>query len=277
MSTRKHKALFILALLVMGGGGFLFTLNPISDRGLPAVPRECFDKASEYEQWLCLEPYLKTLVSKGSVRYAMDEVQRLQDEGSVNNCHFLIHVVGEANLEKHNFNPGKAFATCELGCAEGCFHGVMARYIDEKADPHTVASEVKSMCDTVSMGVREPGKAELRDAAGECAHGIGHGLAAHGFFSIPEATKLCQSFDNKYREGRCRQGIMMEHVTEHVTELLGLEEDELPKILSQICEPFREFSGEQKNWYQKCWDQALQWSPNSGDRQEQQPPRLHDP
>jgi len=245
-------------------------LDFTGDESIPVLPQECFASENEYEQWLCLEPYFKALVRKTSARYAISELKGLsynplfpleaeQNRAIVDNCHFLAHYIGEAVLEKYDFDVGKAFTSCEFGCSEGCFHGVMAGHIRREADPNVVLSEIGILCDTVP--VRMPNVPGTRvedeeDFKAQCAHGIGHGLAAHGFMSIPEASEACQRLNNEYYERKCEDGVMMEHVERYLT----LEESKLKEILPEICAPFKDLSGGVENKYKKCQEKALYWS-----------------
>jgi len=91
------------------------------------------------------------LSQKVSPGYAMVEVKIFKDRKIIDDCHLNAHFIGEAGLEKHNFDAGQAFAMCEFGCVEGCFHGVMEGYIRNEADPYAVLSQMGSVCDTVPV------------------------------------------------------------------------------------------------------------------------------
>ena len=218
---------FVILVTVIGEGSFVF-LDFISNR-LPSPPKECFDKAKEYDKWICFEPYLRELVDKVSPGYAMVEVKIFKDRKIIDDCHLNAHFIGEAGLEKYDFDVGKAFASCEFGCTEGCFHGVMERYVRYEADPYSVTSKVKSMCDSVSS----PNSRKEGLLKSQCSHGIGHGLSAHNFLPVDEALAACRGIDY---EPRCRGGVIMEHVEQY----LSLEEDKLKEILPEICKPFLE-------------------------------------
>ena len=218
----------VLSIVIIGEGSLLVT-DYLAKR-LPKVPKECFTQESEYDKWICFEPYFRKLVNKVSVGYAMTEAKVFKGKKVIDDCHLNAHYIGEASLEKHNFNPGKAFAACEFGCTEGCFHGVMERYVRYKADPYTVTSEVKSMCDTVSS----PNSQIEALLKSQCAHGIGHGLVAHNFLPPAEAIDVCRRID--YYEERCAGGVIMEYVEQY----LSLGENEFKEILPEICEPFNQ-------------------------------------
>jgi len=223
----KAKIILVIALfaMVIGEGSLLFA--DYMAKRLPNAPKECFDKANEYDKWICFRPYFDELVDKVSPEYAMREAKILKDKEIIDDCHLNAHFIGEAALEKYNFDVGQAFASGAFGCIEGYFHGVMERYVRYEADPYSVVSKVKNMCDTVSSS--NPQKEDLLKS--QCAHGIGHGLVAHNFLPVADAIVACRGIDY---ERRCRGGVAMEHVEQY----LSLEENNLKEILPKICEPF---------------------------------------
>jgi len=259
ISKNLLKAMLLFASLGTAGGILVLFLDFTDSKRTPVILQECFIKANEYEQWLCLEPYFKDLASKVSVNYAMSELQSLRDQELVDNCHFIAHYIGEANLEEQNFNVGKAFATCEFGCAEGCFHGVMEGYIRRESDPYAVLSKLGMLCDTIPVklpsvpGTRIEDEEDLRI---QCAHGVGHGLAAHGFLPVLDASEACQGFNNEDYKIKCENGVIMEHVEQY----LILKEDKLKEFLPKICAPFKDLKREGADMFEKCQSRALKWS-----------------
>jgi hypothetical protein len=223
----KFKIILVITLLaiVIGEGSLLFA--DYMAKRLPNAPKECFAKESEYDKWICFRPYFDELVNKVSPKYAMIEAKIFKEKKIIDDCHLNAHFIGEAALEKYNFNVGQAFAFGEFGCIEGYFHGVMERYVRYEADPYSVVSKVKNMCDTVSS----PSFQKEGLLKSQCAHGIGHGLVAHNFLSVADALAACEGIDYEWR---CRGGVAMEHVEQY----LSLEENKLKEILPEICEPF---------------------------------------
>jgi hypothetical protein len=226
---KKTKIILSIALLaiVIGEGSLLFV--DYMGKRLPNFPKECLDKENEYDKWICLKPYFDELVSKVSPRYAITEAKILKDREVIDDCHLNAHFIGEAALEKYDFDVGQAFASCEFGCIEGCFHGVMERYVRYEADPYSVVFKVKNMCDSVSS----PNARKESLLRGQCAHGIGHGLVAHNFLPVADALVICKGIAN---EGRCRGGAAMEHIEQY----LSLEENNLKEILPEICKAFND-------------------------------------
>jgi len=224
----KLKIILLIVLLaaVAGQGSLLFADH--MDKRLPKPPKECFTKENEYNKWICFKPYFEELVNKVSPAYAMIEVKNFKDRKIIDDCHLNAHYIGEAALEKYDFAAGKAFASCDFGCIEGCFHGVMEGYVRRAADPYTVTPKIKNMCASVSS----PNPEIERLLRSQCAHGIGHGLVAHDFLPV------CGGFDEL--KVRCTGGAIMEYMEQY----LALEENKLKEVLPEICTPFEE----RKDW-----------------------------
>jgi len=228
-----HKLRIILVLLllvIVGGEGILLVTDFLAQR-LPNPPKHCFGEPNEYKKWICFLPYFTDLVNKTSAGYAMRQAKSFKTNGVVDACHLIAHHIGETALEKYDFDAGQAFASCEFGCIEGCFHGVMERLVRSTADPSAVASAVKNMCDMV----RTPNLQKEALLKSQCAHGIGHGLVAHGFLPVAQAVSACQGLEGGLFQARCRGGVAMEHVEQY----LSLEENKLKETLPAICAPFK--------------------------------------
>lgn len=229
-----HKPQIILVLIllviVVGEGSLLF-VSFTSKGGLPSPPKACFAKSNEYDKWVCFAPYFQALAKKVSAVYAMNEAKRFKNERIIDDCHLTAHYIGEASLEKENFDVGKAFSSCEFGCIEGCFHGVMERYIRYTGDPSRILAKINNVCDTVGVSESFAKASLLRN---QCAHGIGHGLVAHGFLPVVDAVQACRSLEGVLYQERCLGGVAMEHVEQY----LGLKENHLMEVLPEICAPF---------------------------------------
>jgi hypothetical protein len=85
---KKPTAILSAAMLCALGAGYVLSgEREFASGEVPlASPQECFVKENEYEEWLCLESYMKALVRENSVEYAMSELRGLKDEGLVENC-----------------------------------------------------------------------------------------------------------------------------------------------------------------------------------------------
>jgi len=231
LKKRSKTILFLsTSIIVIVGGSFAFIFFSTIVNALPKVPNKCLSKTNEYEKWICLKPYFRALTMEVSASYAIKEAKKLKHEKIIDDCHLLSHFVGEASLEKHNFDAGKAFSSCEFGCIEGCYHGVMEGYLRYETDPRAVIPKVKNLCDNIDSPDSSTKEKLLRR---QCLHGIGHGLLAHDYLSMSEAVKTCRSFNDEYSEQTCLGGAMMEYMEQY----LGVEENYLVKILPGICAP----------------------------------------
>lgn len=201
-------------------------------------PQKCFEKSDGYSRWDCLRPYFETLTQKMSASIALDEARNLVGQGAISDCHILAHSIGEANLKKYDFHMGEAFASCGSACIQGCQHGVMERYIRSKTDPYTVVSEIKSICEDVGP-LRFT---EIKDSylTNQCNHGFGHGLLAHGLFTLKESALICKSLDERSMQIRCTSGVMMENMNQYS----GMEEDYFRRILPTVCTSLEELNDE---------------------------------
>ena len=203
-------------------------------------PQECLDKPDGYNKWVCLGPYFTRVTNEVSVRAAMAEARRFKEEKAVSDCHISAHLIGETSLKKHNFDTGKAFSSCTSGCNDGCFHGVVERYIRDEEDlSSSIASKIKNVCDGL---VADPKNA--KGFSGEtfyrCVHGVGHGLRAHNYIPLRDAINACDAFGPDWRRV-CIGGITMENVDQYLE--LDLDEDTLIKFIPQICDEIESLDG----------------------------------
>jgi len=187
-------------------------------------PQECLDKPDGYKKWSCFRPYFERITNEVSVNAAMAEAIKLNAQRVVSDCHHWSHFIGEASLEKHNFDMGKAFSSCTFGCSSGCFHGVMERYLRYETEPANVISKIKNMCDSI----------ENWDRKRECVHGLGHGLLAHEYLPLRDAIDACNSLDSDWRS-KCIGGLTMEYMDQYL--LPNLDEEDFKRLFPRICDP----------------------------------------
>jgi len=191
-----------------------------------ALPQKCLLQPDGYNgSWSCLSPYFERITNEVSTSVAMAEARKFKEQKMVSDCHLFAHVIGETSLEKHNFDTGKAFSSCTFGCSDGCFHGVMERYIRNETDPYSITSKVKNMCDSVGTDWVQKRR---------CVHGVGHGLAGHEYLPIPEAINVCEAFGSDWAFF-CIGGLAMEGMDQYLA--AGLDENNLTKIFQKICTP----------------------------------------
>jgi len=192
-------------------------------------PQECLDKPVDgfSTSWTCFKSYFERITNEVSANAAMAEARRFKAQKAVSDCHLFGHYIGETNLEKHNFDMGEAFSSCAPGCSDGCFHGVMERYIRGEEDLSGIASKIKNVCDSPGT---DPDKFR-------CVHGVGHGLLAHKHLPLQDAINACDAFGPGWWWPHvCMGGLTMENMDQYL--LLDLDEDTLIKFIPQMCAPF---------------------------------------
>lgn len=216
----RKSLIFILLVVVFVEMGILVWGAKEKDK--------CLSEAEGYTKWRCYEPYFKKLTNETSAHAAMAEAIRLRDGGVFSSCHIFGHLIGETNLEKHDFDTGKAFSSCTRGCVDGCFHGVMERYIRNEADPYNIIPKLSSICDGVGTDL-------VRKR--QCIHGVGHGLLAHNYLSTAEAINACNAFESEETDfwvKTCTGAAAMENMDQYLIQ--DLDEEQLREAIPQICE-----------------------------------------
>jgi len=198
-------------------------------------PQECLSQADGYKKWSCFRPYFEALTHKISASASITEATKFKEQGIVSDCHLFAHFTGEAALEKHDFDLGKALSSCTVGdCRYGCFHGVMGRYIGYEAGPQSVASTIKSACDGVGLDPNQ---------RNECIHGIGHGLLAHNYLPFQEAVNTCKAFGPRDWEQRiCVGGVAMERTFQYLA--IDPDESQLRESIPEMCAPLESIGPE---------------------------------
>jgi hypothetical protein len=253
---KGHKALFLIVLImavILAEAGVVFFAK-VQLHGMPAFPHHCLQKPDGYdERWNCLNPYFEKLTKAASASVALTGARKLVTQGVMSDCHIAAHTIGRANLEKHDFDMGRAFATCGFACIQGCMHGVMERYVRELADPYKVRDEIADMCDSVGLAPETENPALSKDVLmwDQCNHGLGHGLLQHGFFPLEESARICISLENRHAEHRCVSGLMMENMNQY----LSLDENSLREVLPHVCAPFEGMKDEEATFY--LWNACI--------------------
>ncbi len=133
-------------------------------------------------------------------------------------CHDEAHDLGKEIYKKIG-DVGEALATCEDACYSGCMHGVIMQVFtegetapdgsapmlpEEHVQIEDAKARIATICDkTVATGLYK---------AGDCAHGIGHGLMYLAEYDIPKALAVCDTFDSYPMRYYCATGAYMEFV-----------------------------------------------------------------
>ncbi len=230
MTSRAFVAAFVCAAVTGWACGSSDRSGPeVSSSGAPA-PSSSTSAADTcaattpktLERVTCLEGYVRTLTLETSATEAMCRAKALALDGVVDDCHWLAHVIGKANLEKAKGDVGKAFSTCPLGCSEGCYHGVISTWLAGR-DKSTIARDLLAVCKDFANG-----SVERR----QCIHGVGHGLLMNGSMTLASAVAACRSSSEAFFVDTCLGGVFMEHVAESTQ---GYPAAQLLEHLSSLC------------------------------------------
>ena len=165
--------------------------------------------------------YFQSLTKLRSAEIAIARAQELKHQGALDDCHIIAHYVGEANLDKHDSDLGKALATCPTGCLHGCIHGAVQTYVSRKDSFESFIAELDHVCDVVQHDAR---------LQRQCIHGVGHGFLTGNFLPLGAALAACRKFGTKHEE-TCLGGVFMENMRQYVE----LSPDELTKAIPDIC------------------------------------------
>lgn len=183
--------------------------------------------ADNYKRVTCLLPYFEELTRTNGAPYAIEKAKEMKAEGMLNDCHLPSHVIGAESLKLNNYDLGKTFSSCPLGCFEGCYHGAFEGYADHVGEIEELVTPgpIPEICLTVGEGRKE---------TLQCVHGIGHGLMRHGESDrlLPMIDVCRRITDLDYRTG-CLSGVIMENMNNN----LELSEVDLKATLPHICDP----------------------------------------
>jgi len=233
-AAMKHKYIKYISFSVI-----FFGLLGIVAWQLAVVQDKCSFQPDGYQKWNCLSPYFEELTNSGSTAAAMEEAIKLKEDRVVADCHLFGHVIGETALEKYDFDTGQAFSSCILGCSNGCFHGVVERFIRNEPDPYDALSKIQNMCDGID---------EENDwlSKRNCIHGVGHGLLAHEYLSLEEAIDACEVFDVDGSSWSwpsfCKGGLVMEYMDQYL--LLDLDESDFREMIPKVCARIEDIESE---------------------------------
>jgi len=218
----------LLGMIILGlSRADFFSALPLPGvGGSRELPQNCMREPDGYKRWTCLGPYFENLTMQTSAKTAVSEASKLKQQRLVSDCHILTHFIGEANLEKHDFDIGGAIASCAVGeCRYGCVHGAVERYSRNEPDPYEFISKISDMCESLEGDFAQKMN---------CAHGVGHGLFTHNYLSPQEAIYACEALGEQWTPF-CIDGVAMQNVDQY----LHLDEEGLREVIPRICAPFK--------------------------------------
>ncbi len=220
MNLKKILFLFGLILIFLFLG--LFLAKIFQNSKLAYLLYTCKKEVQPYTRLRCLKSYFEHYTYAYSARDALREAQRLKKTRVIDDCHLASHYIGGATLSKNSFDIGRSFASCGKGCIEGCFHGVMEKYVEHNGGITTEG--LTHLCDSVSNS-----SALLRR---QCIHGAGHGILGHGDTELVSAVDTCRKFASAFDIDICLGGVFMQQMNNYS----AFSKELLIKELPHMCE-----------------------------------------
>ncbi|MBC7471837.1 MAG: hypothetical protein H7196_01025 [candidate division SR1 bacterium] len=90
-------------------------------------------------------------------------------------CHSLTYIVGNAVLEKYNYDVKKAISHTDLLYGGGYIHGVIEYFLKNSKYPE---KEIATLCDQIKNLY--------------CPHGLGHGFMLYNKYKVEPSLNLCK-------------------------------------------------------------------------------------
>ena len=143
----------------------------------------------------CIKERIKVLPIDQQILIA----NSLLDTNLIDYCHAIIHGLGVEAFNKTKNIPD-AIALGSPGCLYGFYHGVLSS-AGEVLSPQEVISQSKSLCSNL------PNPSE---ALHNCAHAIGHGVAAATHNDMEKGAPYCELLDSSFVRYQCLVGLLME-------------------------------------------------------------------
>ncbi len=158
----------------------------------------------------CLKQFYEEYTSEHGVKRAFSHLSLLQKESStfIEDCHYITHGIGHAQLRAHKGNVGKSFAAMSEDayfknlstCGNGYFHGVIEEYTKDIKSTDALTAALTLVC-------REPGAKNQID----CFHGMGHAAFIQLEYSTNDALAVCDAVSNDpVMQYSCYMGTFME-------------------------------------------------------------------
>lgn len=114
-------------------------------------------------------------------------------------CHDRAHELGKvAYRVRREMAP--VLAACQTRCGSGCMHGVLMQAFTE--EPGSLRARVGTLCGTAVF---------RKDyTRGDCAHGVGHGVAYVTGYDVDQAVALCAALGERVYQYYCASGAYMQ-------------------------------------------------------------------
>lgn len=179
----------------------------------------------------CYRDLARLFLSQFSMREILDVFRENERKPEFYaDCHEISHYLGRQEYRNRG-SMSKAFSQCTQSCLNGCYHGVVEGYFQEKSlligglNDETLKQEISGICGTKDSS--EP------YVYNECNHGIGHALMLITNMDLPRSLALCDTLPGLSGDEpeKCYDGVFMENFASatnpaHTTQFIR-EEDPL--------------------------------------------------
>lgn len=153
----------------------------------------------------CIGDGIAALSSRGNIALAMGTLDVVvhRDPSLVLLGHPLAHALGYA-VRSTPATATKLLEQCDDRYQSGCYHGILQRYFDTRADMPLAQDVLVAPCDGL-RGTKE--QFRLFD----CLHGTGHGLMMYRRYDVNQSLKDCDRLRSEWDQRSCYSGVFMEH------------------------------------------------------------------
>lgn len=181
----------------------------------------------------CIKRFYEQYTLGSGVRRAFSHLAALEkrDPEFIEDCHYISHGIGHAQLQVNKGDAGKAFAELSENlyfknvstCGNGYFHGVIEEFARLETDKDKLVSLLKPTCDS------------QRNSLSDCFHGIGHAAFIQLNYNTNEALYVCDAVsDDPFMNYSCHMGVFMEMTQDfNREELVEISGD---RIIFKTCD-----------------------------------------
>lgn len=160
----------------------------------------------------CVRKFYENYTLLHGVNNSFSHLALLQrkDPSFIQDCHYISHGIGHAELRLNHGNAQKSFAIMSENsyyknlatCGNGYFHGVIEEYVKYTTDTKKIIQMMSSVCPKVDSNF-----------AIDCYHGVGHAVYIQKDYNENEALAICDQVAN-FPETKfaCYTGVFMEMV-----------------------------------------------------------------
>lgn len=158
----------------------------------------------------CLKEFYERYTEQHGVSRAFSHLALLQRESDtfIEDCHYITHGIGHAQLRAHKGDVGKSFAAMSeeayfknlSTCGNGYFHGVVEEYTRDLKTKDALIAALTMVC-------REKEQKNQID----CFHGMGHAAFIQLEYNTKDALAVCDAVSNDpMMQYSCYMGTFME-------------------------------------------------------------------